>query len=264
MNQVLTATSTSSPNPRRALPGGSEPPFFKAIEFRTSRERIKTTSRRIKPHQVTRSANGRKAAPGLFPADPWGCIRTRASSEARRRGGASAAAGWVASALGPPGGIQAPPKGHPGRRRGRARRADVSQECRARARHSGPFDAFWKVRRQRSHASSPSSWTSTRLRTWCATAAPAGSCSCSSWSTRWTQPGLASTGADRAPQARANGRRQGSDLVRSLRAGKISTRRQNTNRDTNTNRTGQRDTCPRSRLGCAPIPCGNRHARLRG
>lgn len=110
MNQGLTATSTQSPNPRRALPGGWQAPFLLALPLSASRERIKTTYRRIKPHHVTRPTNRRKAAPGLFPAGPWGCIRTRPSSEARRRGGASAAAGWVASPFGP----------SPGRRPGAA------------------------------------------------------------------------------------------------------------------------------------------------
>jgi hypothetical protein len=51
---------------------------------------------------MTRPANRPKAAPGLFPAGSCGCIRTRASSEARRRGGASAAAGQAALPWGSP------------------------------------------------------------------------------------------------------------------------------------------------------------------
>ena len=60
---------------------------------------------------------------------------------------------------------------------------------------------------RRSCASSSSSWTSTRLRTKRVAAGSARSCSCSTWSTRWIQPGLASAGSDRAPRARAARRR---------------------------------------------------------
>jgi hypothetical protein len=228
---------------------------------------------------MTRPANRPKAAPGLFPAGSCGCIRTRASSEARRRGGASAAAGQAALPWGSP--SKEPQEAAQGvagaahgaqtvcgtsssarviearlmrlarcvggdctpQARADGRRPDCAPGARPRRRRILQLldqvdPARAGQRRRRSRASSWSSWTSTRLRTRCGRGA-GGSCSCSGWSTRWIWSDLAS-------------------------AGGISTKGQNTNRNTNTNRTGQRDTCPRSRLGCVPIPCGNRHARLRG